>query len=298
MNAPTGLQHHLRHGAQEATVTQVGASLRAYRVDGLDVVLPYPEDAMAPAYSGTVLAPWPNRLQDGSYRLDGTEYQVPINEVDRRTALHGLTPHARFEATEVADDRLTLVHTLVPTSGYPWAVRVAVTYTLSDSGLEVRTLASLDEAGAAPFGIGFHPWLAPGPGGVDACTLWLDAADHVTVDARLLPTGLEPADPALRTGLPLATVQLDDAWSGAGHDEDGLSLARLLRSDGRTAVLWGDRAVTAWQVCTGDAVPPIRRAGVAVEPMSCVANAFRTGTDLVMLSAGRPHELRWGLRLE
>lgn len=298
MTSPTGLQHVLTHGDQRAVVTQVGASLRSYTVAGTPVVLGYGEDELFPAYDGAVLAPWPNRLADGQFEVDGVAHQVPINEVDRRTALHGLTPYVRFDATGSSPSAVTLAHTLVPTPGYPWAVRVQVTYSLDDEGLRVHTLASYDGPGAAPFGIGFHPWLEPGPGGVDACTLTVEADRHVLVDDRLLPVGTEPTDPALvGPGVPLAGVAFDDAWEAARHDAAGWSTARLMRSDGRTTVLRGDRAVTAWQVCTGDGIPRIARAAVAVEPMSCIADAFRTGTDLVHLTAGAPHELVWTLQL-
>lgn len=296
MTSATGLQHHLTSGDQRATVTQVGAGLRSYAVDGVDVVLPFDESELAPAYDGTVLAPWPNRLADGSYEVDGTTFQVPLSEPDRRNALHGFTPFLRFDATTVREDLVTLEHTLVPTPGYPWAIHLAVTYSLTSDGLTVHTEASYDGPGRAPFGIGFHPWLLPGEGGLDRCTLQLDVAEHVVVDDRLLPVGLEAPDPALATGLPLSGVALDDAWSAARAD-DGLTRARLSRADGRTTQLWGDAAVKAWQVCTGDFVPVIARAAVAIEAMSCVADAFRTGTDLVWLSAGHPHDLRWGLRL-
>ncbi|MBU4215557.1 MAG: aldose 1-epimerase family protein [Actinobacteria bacterium] len=298
MTSPTGLQHVLTHGDQRAVVTQVGASLRSYTVAGTDVVLSYGEDELFPAYAGSVLAPWPNRLADGQYEVDGVAYQVPLNEPDRNNALHGLTPYARFDATAQSPSAVTLTHTLVPTPGYPWAVQVAVTYTLDDAGLTVATVATYDGPGSAPFGIGFHPWLEPGPGGVDACTLTLDADEHVLVDDRLLPVGTEPTDPALAgAGVALAGVVLDDAWSAARHDGAGWTWARLHRSDGRTTVIRGDRAVTAWQVCTGNAIPRIDRAAVAVEPMSCIADAFRTGTDLVQLTAGSRHELSWTLQL-
>ena len=49
---------------------------------------------------------------------------------------------------------------------------------------------------------------------------------------------------------------------------------------------------------SGDTLPDParRRAGLAVEPMSCPGDAFNSGTDLVVLDAGDTHVLRWGLR--
>jgi aldose 1-epimerase len=52
-----------------------------------------------------------------------------------------------------------------------------------------------------------------------------------------------------------------------------------------------------WQVCTGNDIPGIMRRGVACEPMSCIADAFRTGERLVRLEPGASHTVRWGMRL-
>lgn len=299
MPSPTGDQHVLRHGDQVAVVTSVAASLREYRVDGRDVVLPFAEDRIAPAFSGAVLAPWPNRLRDATYRYRDTTYQVPLTEHERLTALHGLVSYQRFAAVEVAADTVTLRHDLVPVPGYPWPLRLDVTYALGDAGLTVTVEATNRGATVAPYGVGFHPWLSPGPGSVDACTLRLDAARRVTVDERLLPTGTQAVagDFDLRAGRALAGVVLDDAWVEATPDDDGLTWATLTGSDGRTVAVWADATLPAWQVCTGDGIAGIERRGVAVEPMTCVADAFRTGDRLVEIEPGASHAVRWGLTL-
>ncbi|MCR6689423.1 aldose 1-epimerase family protein [Cellulomonas sp.] len=300
---PSGTQHVLTHGDQIAVVAAVGASLRVYRDGDRDVVLPFEEHQIAPAYSGAVLAPWPNRLGNGSYAFAGERYEVPLNEQDRQTALHGLLPYTAFEPLADAPREagaLTLSATVVPTPGYPWPVRVDITYALSDEGLEVTTVATNLGDRTAPFGLGFHPWLSPGDAQVDECTLQLGAQRHVTVDARLLPTGDEaltgPFD--LREPTVLKGIALDDAWLAPTRDEAGRTWARLGAPDGRTVAMWADEAFDAWQVCTGNGIPGIMRRGVAVEPMTCIADAFRTGDLLVELAPGASHESHWGLRLE
>ncbi|MBD3779367.1 MAG: aldose 1-epimerase family protein [Micrococcales bacterium] len=297
--APSGRQHTLAHGAHRATIAEVGASVRTYAVGGRDVVLPFAEDALAPAYSGAVLAPWPNRLRDGQYTWEGTEHQVPVTEPDRGTALHGLVAHVRFERVAGDDASVTLRHDLVPTPGYPWSLRLDVTYTLSDAGLRVHVVTTNLSGTAAPYGIGFHPWLSPGDAAVDDCTLRVDATSQVTNDERLLPTGTRPLTGAedRRTPQPLAGVALDDAFVDVTRDADGLSWIVLGAPDGHAAAMWMDGTMDTWQVCTGDGIPLIDRRGVAAEPMSCIADAFRTGERLVRLEPGASHEVTWGMTL-
>ena len=299
---PSGRQHCIHRSDQRATIAEVGASVRAYAVGSRDVVLPFAPDRIAPAYSGAVLVPWPNRLRDGRYSYAGVEHQVPLNEPDRSTALHGLVAHARFTPAPdepPTDVSVTLLHDLVPTDGYPFPLRIRVTYTLADAGLGVTVSTTNLGTEPAPYGIGFHPWLSPGGAPVDECTLQVDAARRVTVDERLLPTGTEllASSYDLREARKLTGIALDDAFVDALRDADGLSWVRLAAPDGRTAAVWMDGSMDCWQVCTGDGVPRLERRGVAAEPMSCIADAFRTGERLVHLAPGASHTVSWGLTL-
>lgn len=297
---PSGTQYELHHGDQEAVITEVGAALRLYRVGGREVIVPFGADEIAGAFHGAVLVPWPNRLCDGQYSFDGADYQVPLSEPARQTALHGLVVWERWAKVEHCADRVTLQLDLVPTPGYPFALRTTISYELTDEDLAVtlttRNLGTRD----APYGVGFHPWLSPGDDALDAATLSLDADSWVPTDDRLLPTGRVPVPDEMdfRVGRQLGDQVLDDAFVDATY-HDGLSWLRLTGSDGRTAAVWMDTSMTSWQVCTGDGIDPPdqRRRGLAAEPMTCIADAFRTGDDLIRLGSGQEHTVRWGLRL-
>jgi aldose 1-epimerase len=297
-------------------VTDVGAKVRVYRVRGRDVFTSFGEDETAPAGHGAVLAPWPNRLRDGRYTFDGVEHQVPISEPERGTALHGLAMWQRWtvldadspDAAGVADDEAhrtaaatTLELRLAPSPGYPFDLLLRTTYRLTPAGLHVRVTATNLGTATAPYGVGFHPWLSPGRAPLDECTFQLDAATRVTVDDRLLPTGTAPVEGPydLRNPRALRGVDLDDAFLDVLRDADGLSWARLSAPDGWTAAVWMDQSMDTWQVCTGDHISAVdyRRTGVAAEPMSCIADAFRTGDRLIRLAPGQTHEVTWGAAL-
>lgn len=296
--APSGRQYHLRFGGAHAVVTEVGASLRLFRIGARDVVVPYDEAEIMPAMHGAIMLPWPNRLRDGRYTVDGVAYRVPINEPERMVANHGLVAWERFVPLEVAEDRVSLGLDLVPTPGYPFALRVRVTYTLHPDHLDVELTTTNLGGREAPYGVGFHPWLSPGPGALDAAALRCDAQTWIPTDDRLLPTGAVPVPEHLdfRTARPMAGVLLDDAFVDAVHT-DGRSWVRLTGSDGRTAAAWMDGSMTCWQLCSGDEVPGAIRAGLAAEPMTCIADAFNSGERLIHLAPGEEHTVHWGLSL-
>ncbi|MDQ2625276.1 MAG: aldose 1-epimerase family protein [Actinomycetota bacterium] len=297
---PTGQQFEISDGEHVVVVTEVGANLRSYRVGDRDVVTPFGEDEIPPASHGAVLLPWPNRLGDGTYEWDGQTYRLPLTEHEpRRTALHGLACWTRWTLVEHEPHRVTLALDLVPNPGYPWALHSEITYAVSHDGLEVTLTTRNDADADAPYGAGFHPWLSPGGAKLDECTLRVDATEHVTIDERLLPAGVEKATGEwdFTEHRSLEGVALDDAFVGITRNAKGLSWIELSAPDGRTAAVWTDESMDTWQVCTGDGLVNADRTGVAAEPMTCIADAFRTGDRLIRLAPGEEHSVRWGLVL-
>ena len=158
----SGIQHRIRAGRYEADVAAVGASLRSLRYDGRDLVVPFGEDELRPAFRGATLAPWPNRVVDGRYSFDGRSLQLPLTEPGRGHALHGLVAWLDFEAVEVSDRAVGLAATIEPQTGYPWRVLVQTTYALGADGLTQTVRATQRERRAAPWGTGPHPYLVGG----------------------------------------------------------------------------------------------------------------------------------------
>lgn len=293
---PTGRQLTLRAGAHRATITQVGAAVRRYQVAGRDVIVPFGADEESPAAHGAVLWPWPNRVGDGRYEFGGRTYQLALTEPERATAIHGLVRHTRWRIEHHDDRRVRLELDLVPQPGYPFPLRARIDYRLDPvTGLRVRLRTMNLGDAPAPYGAGFHPWLSPGPHRLDECAVRIDATRWVRSDERLLPVAEEPIPDRLdfRVDRPLGDTALDDAFVGL---PDGRAWVRLTQPDGGWAGCWLEPPLRCWQVCTGDNLPaPGARGGLAAEPMTCTADALRTGRRLVVLAPGERHEVRWGL---
>ena len=84
--APTGEQYEIVSGGRRAVITEVGATLRSYAVDGIDVVRGFAEDAVVQGGRGQNLIPWPNRIRDGKYTFAG-QPQQPVSEFQRGEAV-------------------------------------------------------------------------------------------------------------------------------------------------------------------------------------------------------------------
>jgi aldose 1-epimerase len=296
---PSGRQLELAHGDQRAVVVEVGGGLRAYTASGNEVLDGYAEDELSPSGRGQVLLPWPNRLEDGTYEFDGRQHQLPLDEPERRNAIHGLVRWSAWSTAAVEPSRVAVEHTVHPRPGYPFRLEVRIEYELSDGGLAVRTTATNAGSGPCPFGCGAHPYLTLGTPTVDPLLLRVPGRSVLRSDERGLPTGEDPVDGGeydFRAARAIGPTRLDHAYAELERDEDGLARAVLAHPDGGAAIsLWADEAYRYLQVFTGDPLPDVARRSLAVEPMTCPPNAFRTGVDLIRLGPGESFTGAWGV---
>ena len=297
----TGTQYTIEAGAYRATVTELGAGLRELEHDGRPLIVCHDADELPPHGAGQLLAPWPNRVDKGSYSFGGAEYQLAISEQAFGNAIHGLTRWLSWTRAAHEPGEATLRCILLGQQGYPFVVQIDTTYRLdAGSGLHVSVTATNKGTRPAPWGTGQHPYLTVAGRTVDNCELTLPADRWLPVDDRGIPSG-PPREVAgsefdFRAPRKVGATQLDYAFTGLRRDPDGLAWVRLETAGARTG-LWADAGYRWLQVFTGDSLEPERaRAALAVEPMTCPPNAFVSGDDLVVLEPGESATSRWGIR--
>ncbi|MEV7006903.1 aldose 1-epimerase family protein [Streptosporangium sp. NPDC051022] len=290
-------QFTLRGGGMRAEISEWAAALRVLRHGERDLVTPWPADGPIPHHSGTLLAPWPNRVGGARYTFGGRTHLLPVNEKDRGNALHGLVADAAWEAVEwlaVEDEHgfVRLAHTLAPSPGYPFPLALQVLYSLTADGLTTTLTVENTGEEAAPYGCAPHPWLLAGDR-VEDYELLVPAERVLLTDDRLLPRSLEdvPGTPYdFRAPRTVGGTALDHAFTGLVPGADGLVRVRVRGPEGGVEMRW-DAAALPWvQVCTGTG---LGHRGLAVEPMTCPPDAFNSGTDLIVLQPGDRVETSW-----
>ena len=299
---PSGHQYVIAHADQRAEIAQVGATLRTFTVDGLDVVDGFGADERSVDGRGQVLAPWPNRLTDGRYRYGEHDCQAPLDEPDRHDAIHGLVRW--LDWSPVAHDAATvsLACSLHPQPGYEWHLDLQITYALTHAGLMVTLEARNADIEPVPFGAGFHPYLRLATDPVDQLLLTVPATaalDPTAPSGEAAMVEVEGGPLDFRLPRRVGPTRLDTCFGGLVRGTDGRAVARLEDPvGGRSVELWADDAYRYLMVYTADEVEGAerRRAAVAIEPMTCPPDAFRTGSDLVELGPGERWRGVWGLR--
>lgn len=297
--APSGEQFELAHADQRAVVVEVGGGLRTYSAGARDILDGYALDAPSISGRGQVLAPWPNRLQDGCYEFDGRRHQLPLTEPEHHNAIHGLVRWASWTVAEREQHRVVMQHTVPHQPGYPFSLALSIEYSLAEGGLRVQTTATNTGHEACPYGSGAHPYLTLGTATVDPVLLRVPAHSVLLSDERGLPTGTESVDGTdydFRAPRPVGPTVLDNCFTDLERDDDGLARVGLRNpDDGAALALWVDATYPYLMVFTGDPLRDVARRSLAVEPMTCPADAFRTGTSLIRLQPGESFVSTWGI---
>ena len=299
---PSGEQWTLRRGRQEATVVEVGGGLRTYQVDGTDVVAGYAVDEVCRSGRGQVLMPWPNRIRDGRYSFAGADQQLALTEPALHNASHGLVRWATWQLHWHNDDwsALTVRTRLHPQPGWDGTLDLSVNYVLDEEGLTVAAHATNVGPGAVPFGYGAHPYIALGDTPLAEVQLTVPAEREVSVDDQLIPTGTAPvgAGTDFRVARALGTTELDTAFTDLSRDgSTGAWEVVVGGLVGGSVTVWADESFDWVQVFTAKGrdtgVDGVR--GIAVEPLSCPANAFNSGDGLLVLEPGQSWSGEWGI---
>jgi aldose 1-epimerase len=294
---PTGEQYEIISGARRAVVTEVGATLRSFSVDGRDVVRGFGEEDQISGGRGQNLIPWPNRIRDGRYVFNGATQQLALTEPARHNASHGLARYVPWVLVDKQADAVTNRVRIYPQQGWPGVLEATITHQVSDNGLTVTVNATNIGAAEVPFGYGAHPYLTVGESTVDDVAITVPAESYLEVDDRLLPIKISPVAGTaydLRSGPVLGSVNLDTALTDLARDADDRWRVKLVLGD-RSAEVWGDETMHWIQVFSGG---PSRNSSIAVEPMTCGPDAFNAGPThdgMRVLAAGSSFQGEWGI---
>lgn len=283
-----------------ASVDLVGGGLRALSLGPMDLIEPYPVGQPPPHGAGAILFPWPNRVRDGLWTQRGVNHHLPLNEVNLGNAAHGLVGDNVFAVEAQTLSNATVSTVIEPQPGYPFQVRLEVTYRLTDDGLDVCHQITNESMWPAPVALGQHPYIRVGDVPAADLTLLIDADTYFQTDAQLIPVSELPVDgsPAdLRQGRQVCLLDLNTCY-GNLHLADGRNRHLVLAPDGRGVEVWTSPDFGFVQIYTCSIFP--RESGdglgLAVEPMTAPADALNSGRGLNWLQPKASWTLSWGIR--
>lgn len=295
---PSGRQYEIQEGAWRAVITEVGAGLRSFSLEGRELLDTYGPHEMASGGRGEALFPWPGRIEDGQYTFAGTQYQTALTEPKARNAIHGLTRWMNWQPALREANRLVMALTLHAQPGYPFVLRLQDRYTLTARGLEVQTTAQNIGAAPLPYGAGHHPYFTVGTQLVNEAILSVPARAYLRANERsiplLPPVSVEGTPFDFRSPHPIGGLVLDVGYTDLLF-EDGWASVTLAAPTGQPRITVSMDATHPFlQIFSGDTLSEsARRRGLAIEPYTCAPNAFNNGLGLRVLQPGEAFTSVW-----
>lgn len=114
-------------------------------------------------YASSILFPFANRIKNGEYTFNDSNYKLNCNEVDKNNALHGLVYNKTFSCinktltSDSASVTLLYIHE-GKTQGFPFKFNIELTYTIHKNGIVLSIKVINKDKNAFPFSIGWHPY--------------------------------------------------------------------------------------------------------------------------------------------
>lgn len=273
---------------QRAVVSPWGASLRRYFIaeaDGneTDIVWGYAGGSQKKGGQGDVLIPFPGRVAEGRYSFDGQTFQLERNDKAGPNAIHGFVRTLPWKVREAQPSRATFDFSLdaeiYGRRGYPFSLAIRVTYRLDHRGLSCSFAVQNVGRQAAPVGVGFHPYFTVGTALVDEVEATIPCAGYLEFNERLAPTGtifdVTGTEWDHRHYRGIGNRRFNHCYVELERDEEGMATASMRHvGSGRVIDIVMDRSFSAVVVYTGDAIADAPRRALAIEPMTCAADAL------------------------
>lgn len=253
----------------------LGASIQEFSKNGITLFKGFRKvEDYKIEHTSSILAPFPGRIEHGTYVHNDKKYRLDTNENKRENSIHGLVAHEYFECTDSknTEDQATIVFSYQPKNtieGYPFLYKVDVTYIVTNSSLRVDIrMKNLDET-VIPFGLGWHPYFLCSD--LKNSMLQFNSTQEILCDTEMIPIGEKPIDYA--TAFPVEDLHFDTCYT---LDQKKVSLKTNEYSVDMEVLNPEDQFI---QIFT-----PHARDCIALEPMTCAPNAFNNGMGILQLA--------------
>jgi aldose 1-epimerase len=221
-----------------------------------------------------ILYPWANRLGANTYTAEDTTVTLTAGEHGVRTDPNGLPIHGvlaaypNWRVTHESANELTAEVDFGDQellASFPFPHRLALTVSLFERTLRLRTSVTPSGEKAVPLCFGFHPYLRLPDAPRDQWIIETPPLRHLKLDERGLPTGETTPQPASTE--PLGNKAFDD-----GYDEVAQGAVFAVSGGGRRIEVHFEEGYPAAQIFA----PPGEDV-VCFEPMTAPTDALRRG---------------------
>jgi len=234
-----------------------------------------------PQYRGALLFPFVDRIEKGKYVFEEVEYSLPCNEANQQNALHGFLNTKPFEVVTSSADSEQAEATLFfeykgDHQGYPFAFTIAVCYRLTVNRMSCSTSVQNQAGRKMPIGMGWHPYfkiaadLLKYEVSVPAISSFVIGEDYINKGEQIKFNGGD-------NFFSIDTVFFN---AYALRQVNGVAKTVLRDKEKKIDISINSTGFPFLQLYV------VAGKGIAIEPLTCIGNAFNNRAGLIVLSPG------------
>ncbi len=283
INAHIGYYHFTDTGFSCKIVPSLGGSVQELIVGGKTVIKGVPLSSMGKKEyltfcNSALLFPFPNRVAGGTYTFGDTGFQLEQNEKNLGNAIHGLVYTETAEVVSQSDSSLKFRFDHKINDGYPFAYSLIITYELSLSGLKLKFEVENKGDVSMPFGLGWHPYFVSEE--QENFSIQFKTDKKYLTNETMIP---DRSEMMKDMNLKLSELEIDNSFRLTGTEILLKGPDRLLK-----IVVPGGSFLQLFN--------PSEKDCIAIEPMSCIPNAFNNKIGLNELAPGTV--FKWNIELK
>ncbi len=265
-----------------------GAVISSLILDNKSVIkFPLHEGDSSKGYPSALLFPFANRVRDGKYTFENTEYQLERNELGRGHALHGFVNTMPFQVVSQRRNGVTLRCTYSgDRAGYPFPFELEITYSLVRKNT-FRLMYQVVNTGQSfmPCVFGWHPYFVLQDSKVGDMSLSLPVHHTYELDDSVIPfTTNEAASPEINeaTTFSLKNAILDNVYKIMTSGKEASIILSTDKLKMTVTQQIGNGLLNFFVLYT----PPARNS-IAIEPQTASINAFNNEDGLIILEPNK-----------
>ena len=263
-----------------------GASLRELTLGGQEIIKDLSPLEYSESYASSILFPFVNRVNNGTYRFQDKDYQFQINKKEENNALHGLVYNKTFKVVEPKTNNNALSIKLQykevrKSQGFPYNYCIQLEYIFSQEDLILKVCVKNTDKMPFPFTLGWHPYFVSH--NLFDSSLEFESENKMVLNDSNITIDVEKAD--VQNNLRIKNNQLDDCWRLRSGEVIFKTPKYHLNfnATGRNNFL---------QVYT-----PPKKNIIAIEPTTGVSDSFNNTIGLQTLNPGKTYNKTWKLQI-
>ena len=284
----------------QAKIDLENASLASLHYQGIEIVKEFARDRGREYFAGQVLAPWPNRIKNGTYSVGSKSFHLEINDRETNSALHGFAYESLWAMTRESSSDVYLEAELFPKDGYPFSLKLELAYSITSTGLKTTLRVINVGEDIAPYGAGFHPYFSAGATNcIDNLELAFLSNFHLENDeSTLTPRGVAISDDtkfSFNKKQTISSTKINHSFKvSSGFNQQ----IQISNPEGRIFEVKLIEGIEWIHIYTLDfASMDVARTAIAIEPMTCPGDSFNNGYNLILLKPLESHVISFEIAM-